>query len=390
MKFHLLSALLIAALFPGGLPAADVAELTATIRKIGPQGRGNAEASRAWEELARQNAGALPEILAGMDGAGPLAINWMRSAAEVVADRSAQRGDKLPLERLEAFIRDRAHEPRARRLAFELLAQQDKQAAARMVPSFADDPSVELRRDAVVQMLAEAQAAVDQKDSSAGDKFQHALTAARDPDQVRAAHEALQKLGRKVDLARHFGFITAWKVIGPFDNTGKKGFAVEYPPERKVELDAEYDGKAGRVRWSDHVTSHDYGQVDLNKAIGKHMGAAAYALSFFESEAARPIELRFGAGNAMKVWLNGQLLHTAEFYHANVSMDQYVARGELRPGRNVILVKVCQNEQTEDWAQDWEFRLRVCDRAGTAILSSDRPATIDVPVDAQASRGGSR
>jgi hypothetical protein len=33
---------------------------------------------------------------------------------------------------------------------------------------------------------------------------------------------------------------------------------------------------------------------------------------------------------------------------------------------------IAQNEQTEAWAQDWKFQLRVCDDIGTAILSADR------------------
>jgi hypothetical protein len=49
-------------------------------------------------------------------------------------------------------------------------------------------------------------------------------------------------------------------------------------------------------------------------------------------------------------------------------------RGTLRRGKNAILIKVCQNEQTEDWAQRWQFQFRVCDASGTAILSADRAA----------------
>ena len=49
--------------------------------------------------------------------------------------------------------------------------------------------------------------------------------------------------------------------------------------------------------------------------------------------------------------------------------------------KNTILVKVCQNEQTEEWAQRWQIQLRVCDATGTAVLSADRKAA--------ASTGGS-
>jgi hypothetical protein len=39
------------------------------------------------------------------------------------------------------------------------------------------------------------------------------------------------------------------------------------------------------------------------------------------------------------------------------------------------LIKLCQNEQKEEWTVQWQFQLRVCDASGTAVLSSDREDT---------------
>src|SRR5262249_49664357 len=36
-----------------------------------------------------------------------------------------------------------------------------------------------------------------------------------------------------------------WQYIGPFDNTGGRGFAAVYPPEREINLAGQYDGKNG-------------------------------------------------------------------------------------------------------------------------------------------------
>jgi len=47
----------------------------------------------------------------------------------------------------------------------------------------------------------------------------------------------------------------------------------------------------------------------------------------------------------------------------------------LKMGANTILLKVCQNEDVQDWTREWEFQLRVCDATGTAILATDRPPT---------------
>ena len=36
----------------------------------------------------------------------------------------------------------------------------------------------------------------------------------------------------------------------------------------------------------------------------------------------------------------------------------------LKAGPNEILIKVCQNNQSEPWAQAWNFAVRVCDKTG--------------------------
>lgn len=85
--------------------------------------------------------------------------------------------------------------------------------------------------------------------------------------------------------------------------------------------------------------------------------------------------MRLGTVNAYKVWVNGKLIFARDEYHRGMRMDQYKLTAPLEKGRNLILVKLCQNEQTEDWAQKWEFQLRVCDASGAAILSTTRPAS---------------
>jgi hypothetical protein len=107
----------------------------------------------------------------------------------------------------------------------------------------------------------------------------------------------------------------------------------------------------------------------LNEAIAKEKSVVAYARAEFYSQREQPAELRLGSLNATKIWLNDKLVADNEVYHALTKMDQYIGKGVLKPGKNVILVKICQNEQTEDWAVDWKFQLRVCDAAGTAIHS---------------------
>lgn len=348
--------------------SADVplAENLSRVRKVGPKGAGHKEALDAVRALSRAPAAELPSILAAMDGADLLAANWLRGAAEAVAQREVDAGGKLPVADLEKFLAQTTHAPRARRLAYELIARVDEDAEQRLIPGLIDDPSLELRRDAVALALAKAEKAAGDK-VEAAKLYQIAFRSARDLDQIKAAAAKLKELGEKVDLPEHFGFLMKWKVIGPFENAGGGGFDVAYPPEREVALDAEYDGKKGKVKWAELATTDEYGVLDLNKQVGPHKGAIVYAFAEFPAPKEMDCELRLGSVNANKIWLNGELVTTNHVYHSGSAVDQYVARGKLRAGRNTIMLKIAQNEQTESWAQDWKFQFRVCDAIGTPI-----------------------
>lgn len=356
--------------------SAGIAASLEVVRQVDREGKGNRAATQAWAQItASADAEQLPTILAAMDGAGPLAANWLRAAVDAIAERQVQRKGTLPVAKLEAFLGHKQHDQRARRLAYEWIARADTTAPDRLIPQMLDDPSLELRRDAVARLLTAAEKSIggDNK-AEALATYRKALVSARDLDQLKIITEALQKLGQSVDLAHHFGFVLDWQLIGPFDNRQGKGFDVAYPPESGVDLAASYPGQSDEVRWAAHHTDDEYGQVDLNKAIGKHMGAVAYATAEFNAPRAQAVDLRMGSECAIKIWLNGKLLTFSEAYHANGTMDQYVGAGQLKAGRNVILLKICQNEQTEEWAQDWKFQLRVCDPTGGAVLATDRGA----------------
>jgi len=360
----------------------ELAAALKTLKAVGPEGAGTPKATKAWLKISTASATDLPAILVAFDDAGPLAANWLRAAVDAIAERQLREGEPLPAAELEAFIRDTEHAPRARRLAFEWLAKFDATAPDRMIPGFLNDPSVELRRDAVARLLEEATAlSKAERHDNAREIFGKALSGARDLDQVKQLKAELEKLGQKVELPLHFGFIVEWMLIGPFDNTGEKGIDVAYAPEESIDLDAEYDGKPQdgkprRVRWIEHATADEYGIVDLNQVLGKANGVLAYAYADFESDQERPAELRLGRDDAAKIWLNGEMVHEHRVYHSGIDMDQYTARGTLNKGRNRILLKICQNEQKEEWAQNWGFQLRVCDAAGTAILSKGRPSVV--------------
>lgn len=354
-----------------GVPAsgADLEPLLARIKAVGREGAGNADAARAWRELARAGPDALPAIFAALDDAGPVAANWLRTAVDSIAEGALAAGRPLPAARLEAFVKDTRHAGRARRLAYEWLVRVDPGAPDRLLPGMLHDPGAELRRDAVARVLDEAQALLDKgKRAAASAAFRKALSGACEKDQVDRIAEKLKPLGVAVDPARHLGFVRHWLLAAPFDNSGGAGFRTAFPPEKQVDPAATYAGKGGaRVSWIVYTTHDSYGIVDLNKALGKHNGGTAYAFAAIDSPVLRPVQVRAGCVTALKIFLNGKDLFGREEYHHGMRMDQHVAFGTLRAGRNELLVKVCQNEQTEDWAQQWQFQVRLCDEAGAAV-----------------------
>ena len=355
------------------LTATSTAGPIEVIRGVDKEGQGNAAAAAAFDELVRGDASQLVPILEGMRGANPLAANWLRSAVDVIAARS---WDELPVAELGEFLLDTRQNPRARRLSFELIAQVDPNASEALVPGMLSDPSPELRRDAVANLVLRAEQLTGaENETGASVLYRQALGAARDVDQVQAIAKRLRELGREVDLPRHFGFLMRWQVIAPFDNTGREGFDRVFPPEQGIDLSETYDAKGGKVQWQALETSDSFGIVDFNKPFGMIKEAAGYAYTTFESDAARPVELRLGCKNAWKIWVNGELLFGRDEYHRGMRIDQYRIPAQLKAGKNEILIKLCQNEQTEEWTVQWEFQLRVCDSSGTAVLASNRLAT---------------
>jgi dienelactone hydrolase len=373
---------------------ADTAPLIEVILNVGVEGRGHREAAAAWRKLADADGSVLPAVLGALDKANPLAANWLRSAAETIVDRQLSRRRQLPAAKLEAFLLDTKHEPRARRLAFEILTRIDRTAGDRLLPGMLDDPSSELRRDAVKQLVSEAPRLESAGESDrARAVFLRALDNVRDRDQAEAIVAGLERLGHPVNLAQHLGFIQHWLLIGPFDNSAHKGFQTAYPPEEQIDLGSCYAGKIGTVKWRHLVTDDIYGVVDLNKAIGAFGGVIGYAATEFFCDDVRTVELRLGSSNAWKVWVNGELVADRDKYHRDMEpaqdemktfmrpeIDRYRIKARLKAGKNSILLKICQNEQTEDWAQLWQFQIRVCDASGAAVHSRAEPKTAE-PAD---------
>ncbi len=136
--------------------------------------------------------------------------------------------------------------------------------------------------------------------------YRKAINGAVHEDQVKTIAEALRKNNETIDIQKHFGFLPEWSIVGPFDNKDEKGFAVAYGPELEVntskapDLQAEYDGQSGKVRWQPIATTDDYGMIDIAKQIENYKGSLMYAATTWTSDKEQQVEIRLGTPNSME------------------------------------------------------------------------------------------
>ncbi|MDG2360598.1 MAG: hypothetical protein P8M20_13185 [Planctomycetaceae bacterium] len=369
--------------------AAELSPQLKAVRSVSREGQGNEAAAAAVRTLSAASASDLLQILIGFEGASPLAANYLRNAVESVVDRHLAANKPLPAKQLEAFVLKRSNDPRARRLAFEVLAKVDLTASDRLIPKMLLDPSPEFRRDAVQRLVGEAEGLGKDSADKAKQVYRKALSGATDSDLVKKISKSLKDLGDEVDLVTHFGFLTDWRIVGPFDNRGFIGFDIAYAPEKELDFVAKLQAKDGEVAWGVITTSDEFGIVDIAKSVAPHKGAVMYLATSYESAANRNVEFRFGTPNAWKLWVNGKFLFGRDEYHRGMAIDQYRVPANLKAGKNVILLKLCQNEQDDDWAQRYQIQIRVCDPSGVAVLpvkSGSRSTTGMSPSKRQSKR----
>src|SRR6266566_379041 len=139
-----------------------------------------------------------------------------------------------------------------------------------------------------------------------------------------------------------------WYVIGPFDNAGGSGFEIAYPPEKEVNLKAEYPGRSGeKAVWKE--ANFVDGQVNsLALFRPEHNNwSAAYVYREIDVAAAMEMPISLGSDDTLTVWCNGEKL-VAENVLRPCTPDQTAATLKLKPGKNKLLMKICNGDG--EWA----------------------------------------
>ncbi|MBK1876135.1 alpha/beta hydrolase [Pelagicoccus mobilis] len=175
------------------------------------------------------------------------------------------------------------------------------------------------------------------------------------------------------------GFIKNWIVAGPFpspevdeplpDGSTHLGFYKDYLASRggeahntlSLEADLTYTNEKGKAVTvsPQHVVVSENGITDLDTLFGHPDHVMAYAFCEIYSDTEQEAMISLGSDDAIKVWLNGSLVHS-NYVARGLGFGQDVFKVSLKKGKNLILVKVV------DMVRDWGFAIEVLDKHAAA------------------------
>lgn len=160
---------------------------------------------------------------------------------------------------------------------------------------------------------------------------------------------------RKVPSDRRF--IVDWNLIGPFDAPDMSYLQTAYPPEAEIDLHKTYSGKGNiRIQWQ-KIQAESSGFMRLENRIAPSERGIVYgAVSVFSPEN-KDVTMLVGSDDGVRIWLNGDLIHTNPAYRGAYP-DQDRVPANLKKGWNTLLIKVLQG------GGGWGYYVRFVDPEG--------------------------
>ncbi|MBU0554167.1 hypothetical protein KKF91_18230 [Myxococcota bacterium] len=159
---------------------------------------------------------------------------------------------------------------------------------------------------------------------------------------THALHLRGAEAQRDASLAE-IGYRPPLAIIGTWDNDQGKGFDAVYPPEREINPAKGYLGKLIEIHWRARYPMDPRGKINLSNLMEPNAWQVAYAAVNLEVKVEGDYELRLGASNPTKVWLDEQLVFSGRRLSSWL-FDGVVIPVHLKPGVHPILIKSAQQQ----------------------------------------------
>ncbi|MEX0775211.1 MAG: alpha-glucosidase/alpha-galactosidase [Phycisphaeraceae bacterium] len=174
--------------------------------------------------------------------------------------------------------------------------------------------------------------------------------------------QALRDSWDKAQKAAAGEVVGQWHVIGPFPGRKPRHISLNEPTpideviarsgDGRISLTDTYQLNGEALKWQKVEVSAKRGFINLGSVLGSHEYAMAYGYAEVEAIHPRETILHCGSDDGIKVWLNGQLIHTHDIQRGYVAKEDKVAV-QLQEGINRILVKV------DNYIAGWGFGVTI-------------------------------
>lgn len=162
------------------------------------------------------------------------------------------------------------------------------------------------------------------------------------------------------EFIQAMNFVTTFKIIGPFGCKDCNSFDTVFPPEQELDVNAEYAGSIGPVRWQSGTADAATGYLDFLKYFKPSDWVCAYAYCKVTSPATLSAQIRLGTNDTGTLWFNGVKI-LAKNVERMAAPDSDILPVELTKGENTILIKVCNTEI------NWGLYVRITDAEGQEV-----------------------
>ena len=156
------------------------------------------------------------------------------------------------------------------------------------------------------------------------------------------------------DMEKFDGHIVAWLGAGPYKQKGKDAralFDTAFPPEQPDAKD---------VGWKKLTKGVGSWSINLESAIASGDNCVAYVRTSVWSPTEQDVRLEMGSDDALKVWLNGEVVH-ANNGDRSCAPRQDLVKAKLQKGWNALLLKVVEH------TGGWGFCCRIRKPDGSAL-----------------------